>query len=85
LELPPGFSVELPEPVALESAGATYRASYKWDARSLAVERELDFSKDQLPAQLREEYATFRQNALSDSERALKIQVASSNATRQSQ
>jgi len=85
LELPPTLSIELPESVAFAHAGGTYRASYKWDAGSLVVERELTFSKDQLPAQLREEYAAFRSKALSDEERALKVQVASQNTTSQSQ
>jgi hypothetical protein len=85
LEFPPNLSVELPESVAFAHAGGTYRASYKWDVGSLAAERELTFSRDQLPAQLREEYAAFRQKALSDEERAFKLQVANQNTVNQNQ
>jgi hypothetical protein len=85
LELPSSVSVQLPESVTSEHSWGTYRASYKWNAGSLAAERELVFSKDQLRAQLREEYATFRQKALSDSERVLKVRVASQNTANRSQ
>lgn len=77
LQLPPGFSLDrLPESVILKHPGGTYQAVYKWDSSSLSAERRLILQRDHLPAQLRNEYAGFRDKVAEDSERSLSARTA---------
>jgi transglutaminase-like putative cysteine protease len=75
LELPPGFSPQVPESISFECSGGTYRASYSRDGRFVTVERSLALSRENLPAHLRGEYAGFREKVLHDAGRPISARV----------
>ncbi len=75
LELPPGFSPQVPESVSFECSGGTYRATYRSAGSSVTAERVLIFRKDNLPAHLRDEYAAFREKVLQDAGRPISARV----------
>ena len=76
LKLPSGFSPQVPQRVNFECSGGTYWATYRSEGSSVTAERDLTFRKDNLPAQLRDEYAGFRERVLEDAERVISARAA---------
>jgi hypothetical protein len=68
LKLPYGFYPHLPESVIFECSGGEYRATYEWDGISLTAQRDLLFTRERLPAHLRNEYSAFRTRVEKDEE-----------------
>lgn len=74
LELPPGVTVSVPTPVSIRRDYAEYRSSYRFEARTLHVERQLRLNSWKLPPERARDYLAFVRSVRADEQQRLVLQ-----------
>jgi tetratricopeptide (TPR) repeat protein len=81
LELPKGYTPELPQAVHLKNDFATYDATYSYSAGVITAERHLTLKMREVPASEYKEYKTFRKAVEDDYGRYTSLSVGNSSSS----
>jgi Flp pilus assembly protein TadD len=74
IQLPPGYALHLPVPIALSAEGVTYSSKYALDGTRVTIERTIDWRSRKMPAARFGEYSAFVSAVQSDLAQIIRVE-----------